>query len=309
MKRQCSHPGEDILGVVLFGRGRGLAIRNEPRYTPCAGRYLGGATVVLFAEGWRWPPCHKGFRSDFATAHLPSMVCPRSSSEPRCIWCETDKLISDCLGLKPTVEEYCHTCGKVEYFAICRHIGGECQRCLSMVLGMCRVALLGCQLPPRELAPEDVSQTLFFRILKSNWDPGKSPLSGWMGVIIRRIVADARKAAYGRRTRTVGGQPLNNVEGAGEDIRADETRNDPAALAAQRDLRRRVHQAVASLPFEVRQLVTLRFIEGHTLQSIAKELAMPLSTVARKLQKALNNLEGILGDWPGAAKSPPGGAP
>jgi len=176
-----------------------------------------------------------------------------------------------------------------------------------MVLGMCREALRACQRPPREWQPEDVSQTLFSRVLQAAWEPEKAPLGGWLGVIIRRIVTDAVKAAYARRTRTAGDWAASDSDGLPEDTLQDVEAGDPADLVAQRDLRERLRQAVSSLPLEARQLVTLRFIEGHKLQAISENLGIPLATVARRIQKALSDLQRMLGDWQGAAGAQWGG--
>ncbi len=72
----------------------------------------------------------------------PSMAsgCPASSSDS-CTWCETDRLIAGCTELVPVVEAYCQARRDPEVFALYQHLGGECRRCLAMVLGMCREAL------------------------------------------------------------------------------------------------------------------------------------------------------------------------
>jgi RNA polymerase sigma-70 factor (ECF subfamily) len=172
---------------------------------------------------------------------------------------------------------------------------------------MCRRELNAYPQLPREWAPEDVSQELFSRILHAAWDPEKGSLTGWLGVIIRRIVIDVLKSAYHRHTRTEGDWTSKEQDGLPSHIPPDESSGDPRDLAAQRELRERVRQAVRSLPLETRQLVTLRYIEGHTLQAISDKLAIPLATVDRRIRKVLNGLAMTLSEAGGAAEGHPGG--
>jgi RNA polymerase sigma factor (sigma-70 family) len=229
------------------------------------------------------------------------MPCSTSISETSCTWCATDQLIADCRPLSADVpplpqivQEYCRARGIVTSYALYEHLGGECRRCYSMVLGMCREALRACPHPPREWTPEDVSQTLFSRILQSAWEPEKAPLGGWLGVIVRRIVTDAVKAAYGRHTKTAGDWAGDEGSRAPHAL-AGAGNGDPADLAEARDLRRRLGEAIDALPFEARQLVTLRFGKGCPLRVISQRLQIPLATAARRLQKALRDLAKMLG--------------
>jgi RNA polymerase sigma-70 factor (ECF subfamily) len=198
--------------------------------------------------------------------------------------------------LAVVVQEYCRFRGITASFAIYQHIGGDCRPCLTTVLGMCRDELNTRAHSPREWAPEDVGQEMFSRLLRFAWEPERGSLAGWLRVVIRRIVADLMKAAYRRRTRTVGDWSVNGQSGRADHLFSDEDGGDPLVLAARRELRERVRRAVDSLPFETRQLVTLRFIEGHTLQAISDKLAIPLATVDRRIRKALNDLAGMLND-------------
>jgi RNA polymerase sigma factor (sigma-70 family) len=226
--------------------------------------------------------------------------CALSQSNP-CTWCETDELIAACPSdLADVVRQYCSSKDVFEAFFLCAHLGGECRRCLEIILEMCHKALHTCQRAPREWSAEDVSQTLFQRILKSHWDSAKGPLGGWLKVIIDRIIIDAMKAAYVRHTRTAGDDLINQAPN-------NEESYDSAELASQRDLRERLAVALSTLPLEPRQLITLRFVEGYSLQAIANELAVPLATVARRIQKALDRLSEILNEAAGRPNA--GGVP
>jgi len=233
--------------------------------------------------------------------------CAISPSRP-CAWCETDMFIADCpRDLMSVVRQYCRFRGSLESFALYGHLGGECRRCLGMIVAMCREALRACSQAPREWTAEDVSQTLFLRILRSAWDPEKAPLGGWLSLIIERIVIDAMKAAYGRHTRTVGGVAGEDGVDLLNQHQVNDNIFDSAELAAQRDLRERLARSLDDLPLDARQLVTLRFVEGYTLQAIAEELATPLSTVARRLQKAVDRVGEMLRERAGAGQVRSGG--
>jgi DNA-directed RNA polymerase specialized sigma24 family protein len=60
--------------------------------------------------------------------------------------------------------------------------------------------------------------------------------------------------------------------------------------------------AVESLPFAERQVVTLRYIEGYTLQELSTTLSIPLATLARRLRKTVTRLAELLGPWDGTGR-------
>lgn len=177
-----------------------------------------------------------------------------------------------------------------------------------MLLRMCRASLERCSYPPREWAPEDVRQALFMRILEAPWKVERAPLGGWLTVLIRHLVADAMKSAYGRRTENIPAHDDENskfldrssVEGAWPP---------PATLAELHELREGLLAALAALPFEDRQIVTLRFVAGHTLQEISEELGIALTTTHRKIERAVDRLrEELTPLWP-QERSRPGAKP
>jgi RNA polymerase sigma-70 factor (ECF subfamily) len=167
---------------------------------------------------------------------------------------------------------------------------------------MCRDALGDCLYRPREWLPEDVSQTLFCRVLQAAWEPQKGPLGGWLVVIIQRIVTDAVKAAYGRRTRTADVWSESQQAGMPRAALTEDETSDPLQLLIGRDLQDRMMDAVESLPFAERQVVTLRYIEGYTLQELSTTLSIPLATLARRLRKTVTRLAELLGPWDGTGR-------
>ncbi len=65
---------------------------------------------------------------------------------------------------------------------------------------------------------------------------------------------------------------------------------DPAATAEEHDLKEQVTQAVRALPEHERVVTELFYITGYSQQEIAEQLAVPLTTVKKRLQYAREHL-------------------
>ena len=65
---------------------------------------------------------------------------------------------------------------------------------------------------------------------------------------------------------------------------------DPAASAEDRDLKEQVNRAVRALPDHEREVTELFYITGYSQQEIAERLALPLTTVKKRLQYAREHL-------------------
>ncbi len=70
----------------------------------------------------------------------------------------------------------------------------------------------------------------------------------------------------------------------------EDAQADPAASAEDHDLREQVNQAVRSLPDHEREVTELFYITGYSQQEIAEQLALPLTTVKKRLQYAREHL-------------------
>lgn len=71
---------------------------------------------------------------------------------------------------------------------------------------------------------------------------------------------------------------------------AAEHHDDPAAHAETRELEAQVNEAVRALPEHERVVTELFYITGYSQQEIAERLALPLTTVKKRLQYAREHL-------------------
>lgn len=69
---------------------------------------------------------------------------------------------------------------------------------------------------------------------------------------------------------------------------------DPAANVEERELKERVTQAVRALPAREREVTELFYITGYSQQEIAERLAVPLTTVKKRLQYAREHLRATM---------------
>jgi RNA polymerase sigma-70 factor (ECF subfamily) len=119
------------------------------------------------------------------------------------------------------------------------------------------------------------------RGIRSLRDPGAWPK--WLARIAARCAVDAAKRSAGV------------VAPATEAVSADPG---PVEAAAREERARRIRTAVAGLPSRFREPVLLHFVEGLSYREIAATLGTGLSTVARRMEKALGSLRRSLGGEP-----------
>jgi RNA polymerase sigma-70 factor (ECF subfamily) len=72
--------------------------------------------------------------------------------------------------------------------------------------------------------------------------------------------------------------------------------DDPADQVQRKDLQRRIHHAIASLPVDHRVVVILRDLEGLAYDEIAKMLTIPVGTVRSRLSRGRDALRTMLAD-------------
>lgn len=130
------------------------------------------------------------------------------------------------------------------------------------------------------LQAQDVLQNVFFKVFRGLRSfRFQSSLFTW----IYRI---ARNECWNHnRRRGVAHLPLKAILGSSDEI-------DTKPIPDGRDLRKAIlDNAVKQLPFKMREVVVLRYLEGLSYEEISRVLGCALGTVASRLNRALAELE------------------
>jgi RNA polymerase sigma-70 factor (ECF subfamily) len=174
-----------------------------------------------------------------------------------------------------------------------------------------RAALL--RLGDRGLAEEVLQDTYVALWNRAElFDVRQGSVIGWLSTIARNRAID-RLRASARRPAPVA---LSGLVGSpGDAASADDARDailsaatpvagvtpalDPEREVDMAELRREVEQALAGIPDQERQVLTLAYYEQLSQSEIAARLAWPLGTVKTRTRRALARLRETLGEgWP-----------
>ncbi|HEY8504770.1 MAG TPA: RNA polymerase sigma factor [Gemmataceae bacterium] len=145
----------------------------------------------------------------------------------------------------------------------------------GMVLGVCRRLL-------RDRAEaEDAFQATFLALaLKAGSIGRRRSLGAWLYKVACRVALDLRA----RRARRDGAAPLP------AELPDARPASQPAAEAAQRELRDVLDREVGRLPEPQRVPVILCYFEGKTNEEAAREIGCPVGTVVSRLARARERL-------------------
>jgi len=131
-----------------------------------------------------------------------------------------------------------------------------------------------------ESAADDLLQETWLAALR-NTPSGDRPLRPWLATVLSNL---ARKRARGqgrrREREQIGSRP--------------EALPSAATLTERAESQRLLIDALLELDPEMRQLVLLRFFEGHSASQIARLQGVPATTVRSRLERGLAQLRGIL---------------
>jgi len=132
---------------------------------------------------------------------------------------------------------------------------------------------------------EDALQETLLRALRAlpKWRPEGS-FEGWLFTIARNCAMDLLRE---RPVVSLDGEDRPGDSIAGEDDPPDE-RVDRAILTG------RLHEALAGLPPEQREVVSLRVYGGLSFKEIAKSTGCPINTALGRMRYALLNLKKAL---------------
>ncbi len=141
---------------------------------------------------------------------------------------------------------------------------------------------------------DDAAQETFLRVFRGlpSYDPGR-PFGPWLRKIAWNCALSVRRDAGAGVPTVPGGELPDPADPAG----------DPQEAASGTEERRRVADAMAALPAELRAVLVLRAVEGLSYAEIAKAAGIPVGTVMSRLSRARGRLLAALGP-----RAPGGGA-
>ncbi len=147
-----------------------------------------------------------------------------------------------------------------------------------------RLLLVAMHLCRDAASAEDLVQTVFLQVLRDveRFEAGK-PVLPWLLAMVEHRASDLRRRAHVRREST----------GAAPDGVAA-TDAGPERLAAQHEARERVAQALAGMPRDYRDVLTLRLVHGLSSVAIAHAHGVAPATVRTRLRRGLELLRGAL---------------
>ncbi len=164
---------------------------------------------------------------------------------------------------------------------------GECyDQFSSFVFGLAR-RVIG-----DRRAAEDVTQDVFLHLWEraEAFDPGRGGLRTWLGTLAHRRAVDHVRREEARRRR-------NDRFGNQASVAPDVEEMAVAIVTAER-----VREALATLPAEQRDAITLAYFGGKTYREVAVELGIPEGTAKSRMRLGLARIADVLeregaGQW------------
>ena len=151
-----------------------------------------------------------------------------------------------------------------------------------------RLLLVAMHLVRDAATAEDLVQTVFLQVLRDagSCQPGRPVLPWLLGMLEHRAI-DARRRAHVRREQ--GGA---EAFGAARGVAA--VAATPPDLAADAECRQLVSEALAGMPREYREVLTLRLVHGLAAVDIAHSLGLAPATVRMRASRGLKLLRSAL---------------
>jgi RNA polymerase sigma factor (sigma-70 family) len=135
---------------------------------------------------------------------------------------------------------------------------------------------------------EECTQDVFVVLWRraSTYDPARAKLTTWLLTITRN------RAIELVRQRSRRPEPVAEAE-----VELADAAPDPSDLTADADRSQRVAGALAELPPEQREVVSLAYFEGLSHTEIAELIEVPLGTVKGRMRLALERLRALVDDY------------
>ncbi|MCU0866946.1 MAG: RNA polymerase sigma factor, partial [Planctomycetes bacterium] len=150
-----------------------------------------------------------------------------------------------------------------------------------------RLLLVAMHLTRDSATAEDLVQTVFLQVLRdaAGFDL-RRPVMPWLLALLEHRAADARRRAHRHHERA--DDALLAASPAAAHASA------PPDAAASAEARQRVAEALAGMPGDYRQVLTLRLVHGIAAVDIAHSLGLPPATVRTRLSRGLQLLRNAL---------------
>jgi RNA polymerase sigma-70 factor, ECF subfamily len=140
----------------------------------------------------------------------------------------------------------------------------------------------------------DVAQEAFIRAYQALPSfRGQSAFYTWLYRIVMNVAAD-RARSRGARARAFGTERVPEEEWDRVLPDQNPAEEAPDAAAARREQRRKIDQALGTLPEHHRKIVVLSDLEGLSYREIADTLEIPMGTVMSRLHNARKRLREAL---------------
>lgn len=136
-------------------------------------------------------------------------------------------------------------------------------------------------------AAEEAVQEVFVKVWERarDFDVSRGKFSSWLTGITHNHAIDELRRRRARPTAV-----------AEEDALADVAAGDPAPIdmALQSLERRRIIEALQTIPLEQRRCIEMAYFEGYTQLEIAERLREPLGTVKTRMRLGMQKLKSLL---------------
>jgi RNA polymerase sigma factor (sigma-70 family) len=137
---------------------------------------------------------------------------------------------------------------------------------------------------------DDAVGIVFAKALKtfSTWREDKGALERWIGGIFRRALYDLRRAASRRLAHSLSDRNYGAIP--------DHRNSSALDLLIAREEETRFAAGLQREDVQTREIVRLRFVEGHTFQQTARQLSLPMSRVTQRWYAWRRRMRGQLED-------------
>jgi RNA polymerase sigma-70 factor (ECF subfamily) len=138
---------------------------------------------------------------------------------------------------------------------------------------------------------EEIMLDVFLRVWEKagTYRPGQAKVSTWLTSITRYRAIDVLRRRGSRPEQ----RSVSWTEVSSDAVVSPDGLEDTAELAMQRQ---RVRAAIAELPPDQKQALTLAYFKGYTHRQIAETLDQPLGTVKTRIRLAMQKLRQMLQD-------------